>query len=373
MLEISKSSQRFVKKSNMRMVFGLIHKYNVISRADIKKITSLSATTVSSLVEDLIDEKFVIECGVKETNKSGRKAIMLTVNSDGGYFIGVDVRKNHIFAELCGLDFSVKESIDVSIKKGEPLGLSILRAIHFLGAEKRILGITIGLPGVINQNTNVIISSTVLEICDVKDLYLILKEEMKDVDIYIKNNSGLVALCEREFGGHDKINNLVSIDIDEGVGAGVLIDGVIYDGSGFAGEFGHISVDLDGEQCSCGNYGCLELYASMPRILENTQTNSLQELREKFDQNDEKIVCELSDVSRALAFGINNIVNLLNPELLVIGGSAPLLGERFLGQIKDFFAQIALIKDTRIVFSDFTGNPVTMGGVRYAFDMMFGK
>lgn len=373
MTEISKSSQQIIKESNMRMVFGLIHKHEVISRADIKKITSLSATTVSSLVEELIGENFVLECGMKETKTSGRKAIMLKVNSEGGYFIGLDVRKHNIFAQLCGLDFSVKESMDVSVKKGESLVSCILHAAERLGSGKRVLGITIGLPGVIDPKTNTVISSTVLATEEIKDLYLVLKEAMQDVDIYIKNNSGLVALCEREFGGHDAINNLISIDIDDGVGAGVLMDGVIYDGSGFAGEFGHISVDLNGKQCSCGNYGCLELYASVPQILENTQTKALSELREKLDKNDETAEKGLGDVSRALAFGINNIVNLLNPELIVIGGAAPLLGVRFLDMIQGVFSQIALMKDTKIVLSNLTVNPVAMGGVRYAFDMMFGK
>lgn len=374
MTEINKSSQQIIKESNMRMVFGLIHQHEVISRADIKKITSLSATTVSSLVEELIGENFVLECGMKETKTSGRKAIMLKIHSDGGYFIGLDVRKNHIFAQLCGLDFAIKESLEVSVKKGDSLVTGILHAVEHLGKGKRVLGVTLGLPGVIDPKTNTVISSTVLAIEDVKDIYSVLKEAMPDVNIYIKNNSGLVALCEREFGGHAQINNLISIDIDDGVGAGVLVDGVIYDGNdGFAGEFGHISVNLNGRKCSCGNYGCLELYASVPQILESTKTDSLRSLREKLDQNDEQVIKGLGEVSKALAFGINNIVNILNPELIVIGGDAPLLGERFLEMIKDVFFRISLIKDTDIVLSGLTENPVAMGGVRYAFDMIFSK
>lgn len=373
MAEIYKSSQQIIKESNMRMVFGLIHKYGVISRADIKKITSLSATTVSSLVEELIGEGFVLECGMKETNTSGRKAIMLKVNSEGGYFIGLDVRKNNVFAQLCGLDFSVMETVDVPIEKGGFSALAILQAVARLGRGKRILGITIGMPGVIDPKTNTVVSSTVLAAEDVRNIYTMLKEAMSDVNVYIKNNSGLVALCEREFGGYDEINNLITVDIDDGVGAGVLIDGVIYDGSGFAGEFGHISVNLNGERCSCGNYGCLELYASLPRILERTGSDSVEQLKEKLDKNDSEATKALGEVSRALAFGINNVVNLLDPELVVIGGCAPLIGERFLDMINKSFWEIALIKNTTIVLSGLDVNPVAMGGVKYAFDMIFGQ
>lgn len=372
MIEINKSSQQIIKESNMRMVFSLIHKHETISRADIKKITSLSATTVSSLVEELMGEGFVVECGMKETSTSGRKAVMLKVNSDGGYFIGLDVQKNRIEAMLLGLDFAVKETLEIPVVKGETLVLGIMRAISRISRDKKVLGITIGIPGVIDPKTNTLISSTVLAAEDAKDMYLILKEAMKDVNIFIKNNSGLVALCEREFGGYEDVNNLISVDIYDGVGAGILIDGVIYDGSGLAGEFGHISVDFNGKRCSCGNFGCLELFASVPAILEKTNTSSLEELKIKLDEKDEKAQNELFEITKALSFGINNIVNLLDPELIVIGGSVRILGEHFLELIKTHFEEISLIKGKNIVFSNVSQNPVALGGARYAFDMMFG-
>ena len=373
MTEINKSSQQNIKESNMRMVFGLIHKNEIISRADIKKITSLSATTVSSLVEELMQEGFVVECGMKQTSKSGRKAVMLRINSDGGFFLGMDVRKNAVIANLCGLDFEVKESIKLPIEEGQAMVMVMLHAIGRLTRGRKILGITIGIPGVIDPKTNSVISSTILDEDDANDMYLLLKQAMPNVNIYIKNNSGLVALCEKEFGCHNEINNLVSVDIDDGVGAGVLIDGAIYDGNGFAGEFGHMSVDFNGSRCSCGNYGCLELYASIPRILDRTKTNSLEELRNKIDDKDKKVLSDLQLICRAIAFGINNIVNLIDPELIVIGGSAPLLGETFLDMIREYFEQISLIKNKNIVFSNLTVNPVALGAVRYAFNMTFGQ
>lgn len=372
MIEINKSSQQIIKESNMRMVFNLIHKHELISRADIKKITSLSATTVSSLVEELMGEGFVIECGVKETGTIGRKAVMLKINSDGGFFIGLDVQKNCITAALCGLDFTLKETMEVPVSKGETLVLAMMQVVSRLGRDKRILGITIGIPGIVDPKTNILISSTVLAAEDAKDMYLILKEALPDVHIFIKNNSGLVALCEKEFGGYEDISNLISIDIDDGVGAGILIDGAIYDGSGLAGEFGHISVDFNGERCKCGSYGCLELYASIPAILKKADAASLDELRVKIDDEDEDTINALYNATKTLVFGINNIVNLLDPELIVIGGAVKTLGNRFLEIIRKQFREIALIKDKNIVFSEISVNPVILGGTRYAFDMIFG-
>ena len=372
MTEINKSSQQLIKESNMKLVFALIHSHGAISRADIKKITGLSATTVSSLVEELMRDRMVVECGIKETNTSGRKAVMLTVNSQDGFFLGLDVRKNCIYAALCGLDFSVKQFVEVPVTKGETLVLGILRAIGRLARDKRIFGITIGIPGVIDPKTNTVISSTVLAAEDAKDLYLILRETMPDVSIFIKNNSGLVALCEREFDGYQHIDNLVSVDIDDGVGAGILIGGAIYDGSGLAGEFGHMSVDFNGRRCSCGNYGCLELYASIPAMLEQAGDDSVESLKRRLDCNDSTAISVIDKVARALAFGINNIVNLLDPELIVIGGAVKSLGDVFIDRVRANFEELSLIKDKTIVYSGIEVNPVVLGGVRYAFDMLFG-
>ena len=372
MTDINKASQQLIKESNMKLVFGLIHSHGTISRADIKKITGLSATTVSSLVEELMADKLVVECGVKETKTSGRKAVMLTVNSQDGFFVGLDVRKNIIYAALCGLDFSVKQTAEVTVAKGETLVLGILRAIGSLARGKRVFAITIGIPGVIDPKTNTLISSTVLAAEDAKDMYLILRETMPDVSIFIKNNSGLMALCEREFDGYQHIDNLVSVDIDDGVGAGILIGGAIYDGSGLAGEFGHMSVDINGRRCNCGNYGCLELYASIPAMLQQSGADSVENLKIMLDANDAIASSAIDKVARALAFGINNIVNLLDPELIVIGGAVRGLGDVFLNRVQANFEELSLIQNKTIVYSEIDENPVVLGGVRYAFDMLFG-
>ncbi len=372
-MDANKSSQQVIKEANIRMIFRLIHKNESISRADLKKMTGLSATTVSTLVEELANAGLVAEAGIKETKTSGRKAVALKICSDGGYFVGLDVQKNNVVADVYGLDFSHKEHIEVSVSAGESFGTKIMNTISRATRGRKILGITIGLPGVIDPVTNTLISSTVLPAEDAKDIYGILKDALGGINVCLKNNSGLIALAEREFGGYIDTNNLISIDINDGVGAGILIDGAIYSGSGMAGEFGHLTVDYNGERCKCGNFGCLELYASIPAIQEKTKTKSLPELVKKLSAGDKGCLETVKNVSRALAFGINNIVNLLNPELIIIGGAIKSLGEYFLDPLKEVTNQIALIKDTKIEFSKINGNPVTLGGAKYSFDEVFGK
>ncbi len=250
MIEINKSSQQLIKEANMRMVFSLIHNYKTISRADIKRITSLSPTTVSSLVEELIENGYVAECGIKNTKSSGRKAVMLKVNPEGGFFLGVDIQKKIVKADLYCLDFSLAKSVELPVVQGENLAFAVMRAISRLARKRKILGLTIGVPGVIDPRTNTLLSSTVLQVKDSKYIYQLLSEAMPDVQIFLKNSSGLIALAEKEFGAYRDVNNLIFVDIDDGVGAGVLIDGEIYDGRGMAGEFGHMSINYKGKPCS---------------------------------------------------------------------------------------------------------------------------
>lgn len=373
MQELIKSSQQVIKESNLKLVFGLIHKHGSISRADIRKLTGLSATTVSSLVEELLADGFVNEGGVKNSTTSGRKAVLLHVNPDGGYFVGIDVQNGAIVADTFALDFTKVDSMRVSTTSNEKIALGILRAISTASREKRILGVTIGLPGVIDTISNTVVSSTVIDAATANDIYQTVAEALPDAKICLRNNSGLIAYAEKEFGNHGEVSSLVSIDIDDGVGAGIILGGSIYTGAnGMAGEFGHITVDYKGEKCKCGSYGCLELATSIPAMLAMTAENSIDELAESL-RSGNKIVIEIIDnVAKALAFGINNILNIVDPEFIVISGSVRVLGDYLLTPLKKYIKQIAFVKDKKIEYSSIETNAVTLGGARCSFDEMFG-
>ncbi|MBR5505664.1 MAG: ROK family transcriptional regulator [Clostridia bacterium] len=373
MQELIKSSQQVIKESNLKLVFGLIHKQGPISRADIKKMTGLSATTVSSLVEELLADGFVNEGGVKNSTTSGRKAVLLHVNPDGGYFVGIDVQNGAIVADTFALDFTEVDHMKVSTTSNEKIALGILRAISTASREKRILGVTIGLPGVIDTASNTVVSSTVIDAATANDIYQTVAEALPDAKICLRNNSGLIAYAEKEFGNHGEVSSLVSIDIDDGVGAGIILGGSIYAGAnGMAGEFGHITVDYRGEKCKCGSYGCLELAASIPAMLAMTAENSIDDLAQSLIGGNQIVIEIIDNVAKALAFGINNILNIVDPEFIVISGSVRALGDYLLTPLKKYIKQIAFVKDKKIEYSSIETNAVTLGGARCSFDEMFG-
>lgn len=373
MQEPVKASQQIIKEANMRLVFGLISKHEAISRADIKKQTGLSATTVSSLVEELMEEGFVAEGGTKTTGTSGRKAVLLHVKADGGYFVGVDVRKGQIVADTYALDFSPVFHIAIDCESSDGFALSLLRAISTASRGRRILGITVGLPAVIDSASNTVVSSTVIDAETARNVYTTVADAMPGVKIFLRNNSGLIAYAEKEFGKHGDINNLVSIDIDDGVGAGIILGGAMYNGAnGMAGELGHVTIDYNGKRCQCGSYGCLELVASVPSILEQTGHCTLDDLKASLDAGDEHAYAVAERAARALAFGINNIINIVDPEFIVIGGSVRILGDYLITPLKKYITEISFTKDKTIVYSELECNTVTLGGARFSFDEMFG-
>jgi len=375
-----KTSQQVIKESNLKLVFGLIDKNEPISRADIKKITKLSATTVSSLVEELINDNLVNEVGTKKMLTSGRKAILLKVNPNGGCFAGVEILKSAIAVDVYDLRFHCIQHGLEKINKFDMLERKVEEAVSkaLNKVRYKLLGITIGVAGVIDSKENKVISSTVIDISSESDIVGTLQNAFHGVAVYLRNNSSLTAYAEKEFDKGCCAGNLISIDIDDGVGAGIVISGKIYGGTnGLAGEFGHISIDYNGEKCKCGSRGCLELLVSIPAVLKKAgiilgkQNITLTDIVAELQRNNLEIKKMIEEVALALSFGINNIINVIDPKVIVISGGIKQLGDYLLTPLRDYLIEKTLLKKLNIRYSGIEKNTVTSGGAKYAFDMLF--
>ena len=392
--KISKGSQQLIKETNIRRIFKLVSISDGISRAEIANRTGLSPTTVSTLAEELIFAGFIFEDGTGDIPTSGRKPIMLKVKPKGGCIIAADLQDNGYNLGLFDLNCcSISENFIV-LPEYDNLGISMLeeisKAIKKNGFQKvQLLGICIGAPGIIDRKNNKIISSTILPIDIKNDFYSVIQESYPGIRLELINESSLSAYAEKEFGKiTGNIDNLIYVDIHTGIGAGIIINGRMYEGSGsLAGEIGHISVDINGPHCKCGSRGCLETLASIPALIADIEhdtgfppefpnAGSLDErfriIAEEYIDNGE-FSDEIQRMARYIAYGINNAVNLLNPGVVVIGGKATELGEKFLWEVQKNMKTIGLDgnKDTPIRLSGFKGNPVTAGGARHIFNIIF--
>ena len=360
---------KLVKQSNLTLVFNLINENQPVSRASIAHATGLSPTTVSSLVDELILENMVEETGMGKLSGSGRKPILLAVKRDGGCVAAVEIRDGGFNLEIFNLEGVSVLYCNREITDYGDIGNIIADEVSEKCREfGRLLGICVGVPGVIDKKTKRVLS-TLIPITRDNDFFNVIRSRFPDIKVKLGNESSFCAYIEKT--QKKEIHSLVYIDINIGIGAGIILDDRIFTGAfGNAGEFGHISVDINGERCKCGNFGCLEGLANVPAICRAAGVSKLREI----DTLDEKSIEKLRGVCRYIASGINNIINMINPEAIVIGGEISCLGEPFLSEIKKELAPIMFAADMErfsLEFSSVDGNPVTRGAGRYLLDRIF--
>jgi len=259
---------------------------------------------------------------------------------------------------------------------GNAIVSGIESVLDELGAqESRLNGVCIGVPGLLDNDTGRVISSTLIPIDEDNDFYDVIRARFPEVNMRIGNESGFCAYIEKTNMSRE-VHSLVYLELNEGIGAGIIIEDRIFTGAfGNAGEFGHISVDLNGKKCKCGNRGCLEAEVNLSAIRERfknlAQVENLDEARRAINTGDAKALSVLNDICKVLAVGINNVINMLNPDAIVIGGGAAVLGDMFLNCVSQHISHISVKSGTKkpiISLSSVQGDPVTQGCARYMLD-----
>lgn len=337
-------NQKLIQELNTSIILETIRNYGPISRIEIAKMHKLSPTTVSSAVRKLIQKGLVFEDGLGASS-GGKKPILIRFSPEGQFIIGVVFDDSSIQIAEMNLKAEIRrhKSFPIANLTG---GLVIERLVstieQFLEDYKNLeqcLGISIIFPGIINVDEGVIYESTKLKI---RNIYL--KEAMEKlfhVKIFLENDVKAIALAEKQFGKHKKCQNLIYITIGDGVGAGIIQNGTLVRGnSGSSGEFGHTCININGNVCDCGNKGCLENYINWPAIyskilfsidqgkesvmlnLANGDKNLISPTiwREAINQNDPLAKEIMKEIGFYLSAGITNLVNLLNPDVIILGG-----------------------------------------------------
>lgn len=231
---------------------------------------------------------------------------------------------------------------------------------------KEVSSIGIGSPGPLSIKKGIIYESANLPLKNMPIIDII--ENETGVTSYLQNDANTAALGEKVFGAGKRVNNLLYMTISTGVGGGIIINGDIYYGStGNAGEIGHMTVDPTGPKCGCGNYGCLESFSSGTAIknmaraaVENDQPTLLKDLAENNElsaelvaeaaaKGDQKALDIFAKAGYYLGIGIANLVNIFNPEMIILGGGVMKAKEYFLDRAKKEFKKRALNAPADIV------------------------
>lgn len=346
-----KSDRAHMKQTNQQLVLQLIQGRGPISRKDIAQISGLSPASVSGITGELIERGLVHEIGEAEGDgRAGRRAVLLRLNPQAGFVVGVKFAIRAVTCVITDLDATVLHASETPLPVSDqgqqlfPPGAAIqvtIRAIEALLAQgqierSRLLGIGVGVNGIVDAESG---TSLVAPHFGWRDVPLAAPLAAHfGIPVYLENDARTLTIAEQWFGAGRGVEHFVTIVVGYGIGAGVVTNGQVYRGAqGGAGEFGHIVLQLDGPRCSCGKRGCLEALAAEPAILRELQAAlaagqpsalatspapTLEDVAAAADTGDELAQRVLGAAGRWLGIGIANLVNVLNPELLIINGEA---------------------------------------------------
>jgi predicted NBD/HSP70 family sugar kinase len=365
-----------IRKWNLSIIFKAIRKRGPISRIELTEITGCSAGTVSNHVRTLIKKGFVIETK-KGISSGGRKPIQLMINPHKAYIFSIEIEVNQIKIVMFDLEIKVitKSIIPITYKDDYKKTLEqVFFEMDKMREEKNLkldnlLGIGVAVPGLIDKEKGILEFAPNL---GWKNVYILkIFKDKFNLPVILDNEAKAAAIGEREFI-YPKMDNMVFISINEGIGCGVILNGELYRGaSGNAGEFGHIIIDTNGPECHCGNRGCWETLASESYIVNRylKSSNSNKELtKEKIYQlgknGDKKIIEIFNEAGKNIGVGLVNIVNGLSPELLVIGGGIVEIKDYIYEEIIKKLEESALsisYKKVEIKFSELAGLAAVYG------------
>lgn len=358
-------------------ILQLIRAHGSISRSEVVEKTGDSPFLISKICDKLLAGKFISEAG-RGDSTGGRRPILLSLRPDFGRLIGVHMGTVNV--RIAMADFSgnlIAYSHDLSqAEKGPEVAMGLLiqlidQMLKTCGlGYSGLNGIGIGISGVLERSTGVSLFWPKLPRWVNVPVKKILEERYKTL-VKIEDTPRTRALAEYHLGGVNKAKHFVFIGIGGGTGAALFLNGSLYGGvGGFAGEFGHITVSENGSMCSCGNRGCLETIVSASALirkarqglvlgLSNTlmrlsqgdaESISIEMLSQAAREGDRFVTRLLAETGIYLGRGIVSLVNLLNPELIVIGGGiASAVGELMLPEIERVVRESAMIQSAKQV------------------------
>jgi glucokinase-like ROK family protein len=371
----STADQVLVRKLNTSLILDCLRTRGPLSRARLSAVTGLNRSTVSSLVNDLLEEHLVREIGLEPAGR-GRPGMLLELSPDGGCAVGVEIGVDFISVVLTDFVAQIlwrqrissdpEDGQDVIVERAE----AIVRAALEIGKDRglRSLGIGVGVPGLVDVQQGSLVFAPNLHWRDVplRQMWT----QRFNLSVFVENEANAAALGEYYFGVARDVQSLIYLSAGVGLGGGIIIKGKLFRGSGgYAGEVGHMTMDPNGKPCGCGKRGCWETVvgprAIVRQVREALETNAESQIRTLVQDDLESIDVDvvvraaqagdhvarkaLEEVGVQLGIGIANLVNAFNPEMVVLGGALSLASTFLLPVIEETARKHALAQPYDIV------------------------
>ena len=314
------------------------------TQAELARQTGLSTATVSNIV------KIMQESGLASTEpitSSGRRALNVRLNSNGAVAVGIDFGRRHLRVVLASLSYHVIAEESVMLPLGHQSEEGIQAALVLLekllretGVERTaVVGAGVGIPGPIDRRTGTVAQGAILPEWVGINILQHLEDTLK-FPVFIDNDANLGAWSEVTWGPHTGVSNLMFLKIGSGIGAGLILNGAPYYGHvGITGEIGHATIHEQGLVCRCGNRGCLETIASTTTMIELLSRGedpplTPADIVRKALNRDSATLRVVDDAGLAVGRALGNVANLINPEVIVVGGPLAGLGDILLDPIR---------------------------------------
>lgn len=370
---------QLMKSINKSIVLNKIRTEAPISRAQIAKDTKLAPPTVSAIVRELIDENLVIEAECGES-MGGRKPIMLTINNNAFSIIGLEVGPRKIAAIISDLSGKIlrKHEIELERPSDQDTFIGLLKkCIHELIRDLpegigEFLGIGVAMHGVVDVARGVSLFAPNLGLKNVP-----IRAELEaefDLPIKVENDVRAMALGESWFGGHGALGSMFVVNLDNGVGGGMIVEGKLYYGErDIAGEIGHMTIDMHGKRCECGNRGCLQSFVSVPAIVERAQKATeprfkltIESVFALAEAGNKPYIDILVETGEYIGVGLTNLIHLINPSKIVLAGDVMNGAKFILPTVREVILKRALTpeaKKTEIVVTKLGENDTLLGAI----------
>ena len=370
------SNQQLPIKNYSRVsTLDYIRRNRQVTKSELSSVTGLTFMAIKKIIEELTELHLIREDSV-ESGGLGRRAVTYVINEDYGYTVGLhinifrtgaavmDLHGKILARETMGMEQS-NTSQAMFIEKIVSLVKSVIRKSGV--KQEKILGLGIGAPGPVNSNSGIILTPPNAAWLR----YLPLKQIMEDklgLPTLLQKDTNAIAMGEYWRGAGVGYQDMIYIDADMGIGSGMILQGKIHQGANYiAGEFGHMTLDLDGPQCNCGNFGCLEAMGSgiailrdMSAHLENEPEHSLYRKRknlvmddilEAANNHDPLAISIFNNSACYMGAAIGSLINIVDPEVIILGGMLMLGYQPYFEIVRDTLShkRIQGVRDSVIV------------------------
>jgi glucokinase-like ROK family protein len=387
----------FIRKFNTSLILNELRTSAPLSRGSLSITTGLNRSTVSNVINELLQKNYVIETGM-QASSGGRPGTLLELNPNGGCAVSIEIGVNYIRAILTNFTAQIlwRESYPYTSDNNPH---TIFERIYCLtqdaldiGKSHGLppLGIGIGVPGMVDYDKGELVFAPNLGWRDIP-----FSSELRkrfEIPVFVENEANASALGEYYFGIGRHVENLVYISTGIGLGTGIIIKGKLFRGShGYAGEVGHMTVTPNGDICACGKRGCWETLVGPGAILKRVKTaleertpsliqdmvhNDLENLdmdivTRAADAGDTLAKDTLEGVGYQLGVGISHLVHAFDPQMIVLGGGLSQLSAYILPVIEQTL-QVNLLVQMRnsltLATSTNKEDACVMGGVALVID-----